>query len=521
MGHQINIIGQFVLQPVLLLIITGLIYVLTRKLFPRLRLGFMFFSLGFSWVGHDLLRQLKNLEMIQIVSLYEWLDKIFIIILIFSAAIIVLKTFDEIIFDRYLLKKAHTPIPTLFRDIIIFLGLFIIVLIVMRFEFGFNLTGLLTSSAILSVVIGLALQDTLSNIISGIVLHIEKPFRIGDWIKTGGNEGEVVEMSWRATRLKTLDGSYIVIPNINISKETILNYYAPARDHAIIFQIGLEYHASPQQVKDELLKCVLDSAYVLKTPEPTVRIINFGDYAVQYEVKIWIEDHSIYKQILDDVMTKIWYRLKRQNIQIPFPVHTVLFHKSEESKAAEPFSDRAARQASIKKIGLFQGMSEADLVEVAERSRIKRFSHRERIIVQGEEGDSLYVVLKGHVGIMSDDGKGNTIPIKDLKEGEYFGEMSLLTGEKRSATVVAHAEVTVLEIASADLLPVLQDNPYLMEGLSRVLAERKLTMQSVVDQAIQNGKVLEKETLSKTMFNRIKAFFSDQFGLSGNIGKKD
>lgn len=501
-------IGVFIVQAVLLWGVTGLAYVLTRKLFPRFRLGVMFFSLGFSWTAHVLLKQLMDLGIVSKILFYVWLEKFFMAVFIFAAAIIVLKILDGLIFDRYLLRKGKARIPTLFRDIIILFVLFIMVLIVMRIEFGFNLAGLLTSSAILSIVIGLALQDTLANIISGIVLHIEKPFKIGDWIKTGGNEGEVVEMSWRATRLKTLDGNYIVIPNVNISKETVLNYYEPSRAHAIVFQIGLDYTVAPQQAKAALLESLHDSAYVLKLPEPAVRMINFGDSAIQYEIKIWIEDHSIYKQILDDVMTKIWYRLKRENIQIPFPIHTVLFQKSQECKVEKAYSDRASRQNCIKGIGLFEGMPEAGLMELAEKSRVKLFSRGERIIVQGQTGDSLYVILKGQVGVISDDGRGNTIPIQGLQEGDYFGEMSLLTGEKRSATVIAQSEVSVLEIASSDLLPILRENTNLMQNLSQVLAERKLTTQNVVNQVIQAQKISEKEALSKTILGRIRAFFS-------------
>lgn len=194
------------------------------------------------------------------------LQRLGIFAVILVGSIIILKIIDKLIFNRYLLKKLNIHIPALYRDILIFIILAIIVIATLRIEFGLKLTGILTSSAIISVIIGLALQDTLSNIIAGIVLHIEKPFKLGDWIRIGEREGEIVEISWRATRLKTIEGNYIITPNTNISKETILNYYEPTKAHEITFQIGIEYPAAPNLVKEILLKSILDCSDILKEP---------------------------------------------------------------------------------------------------------------------------------------------------------------------------------------------------------------------------------------------------------------
>lgn len=424
------------------------------------------------------------------------IQKIGTLLIIFLGSAIILKILDKLIFNRYLLKKLNIRIPVLYRDILIFLALAIIILITLRIEFGFKLTGFLTSSAIISVIIGLALQDTLSNIIAGIVLHVEKPFKIGDWIKIGEREGEIVEVSWRATRLKTLDGNYIIIPNTNISKETILNYYEPVRAHAITFQIGIEYGAAPNLLKEVLVKSIEDCHNVLKEPKPIIHISDFGDHAIQYELKIWIDNHSIYKDIKDDVMSKLWYSFKRHNIHIPYPIRTVYFQKEEEKKDINILE-------IVKKIEFFGDIPEEDLLQIAETSKIKHFTNGERMIIEGREGDTLYVIIKGQVNITN-----RNILIRELGRGDYFGEMSLLTGEKRSATAVAKNEVTVLEINSNSILPVIKKNPNLMEVLSRKLAERKIMTQDTLDKALANEKLMERETLSKNILQRIKGFFS-------------
>lgn len=425
------------------------------------------------------------------------LQKLGIFIGILISSIIILKFLDTLIFNKYLQKKVNIHIPSLYRDILIFILLAIIVVTALRIEFGLKLTGILTSSAILSIIIGLALQDTLSNLIGGIVLHIEKPFKIGDWIKIGSLEGEIIEINWRATRLKTMDGNYIIIPNTNISKETILNYYEPTRAHAITFQIGLEYHVSPNLVKEVILKSISDCADILKEPPPIVYISNFGEYAIEYEIKFWIDNHSLFKNIKDSLMTKIWYNLKRNNIQIPFPIKTLYIQKKEEVS-----SDTSKNVGMIKNIEIFQDLSEEEIYQIAQNSKIKHFTKGERIIIQGEEGDSLYMLTKGSVRVIKDE-----VHIGGLKRGNYFGEMSLLTGERRSATVIADDEVEVIEINSNSLLPIIRKNPQIMEKITKRLIDRERDTSKTLEKAEHKEPVEEREHLFRNLVNKIRGFF--------------
>lgn len=504
---NLHLLQNLVLTPALVLFLIFFFYKLTKRNFQLLRLGAIFFLFAFSLLAYFYLNQITLLFTLPDAAMrvYPWAQKLFIFIIILSGSIITLKIFDEIIFNKYLFRKADIHVPTLFRDIIIFTLLTVIILIIIRIEFGIRLSGILTSSAIVSVIIGLALQDTLANIIAGIVLHIEKPFKIGDWIKIGQQEGEVVEISWRATRLRTMDGNYIVIPNTNISKDIVLNYYEPDKAHAITFNIGIEYTAAPNRVKEVILKAIQDCHLILKNPHPVIYTQNYGDHAIQYEIKIWIDNHAQYKSILDDVMTKLWYSFKRNDIRIPFPIRTVYIQKEEQDKIDTSIE---SRKRSISTIELFQGVSEHEIQQIAESAKLKHFTKGERIIIQGEHNYSLYIIVQGQVGVFSIDAKGNSIPVKDLKEGEYFGEMSLLTGEKRSATIIAQNEVTLLEIGPNDILPTIKKNPALMEALSKKLAERKLSIKDILDKALANEKFLEKEALSKNLLNRIREFFS-------------
>jgi small-conductance mechanosensitive channel len=425
-----------------------------------------------------------------------------------TASLIVLKISDELIFNIYLLRKANVRVPVLFRDILMFTFLAIVVIIMLRIEFGFQLTGILTSSAIVSVIIGFALQDTLANIIAGIVMHIEKPFDIGDWIKVGDREGEVVETSWKATRLRTLEGNYIVIPNTIISKEIIINYHKPTKAHALVFGIGIAYHIPPSKVKEAVLRTISDCSNVLTNPSPRTTIKSFGDSSINYEIRVWIDNHAVANRVQDDILSKLWYSLKREDIQIPFPIRTIYMQKEQDQKDKTQTEAVETKKNIIKNISLFQDIPGGEITHLAELSKLKTFTNEEKIIFQGEEGHSLFIITKGTVNVFTKDMSGNDIAVKDLKEGDYFGEMSLLTGEKRSATLISKGDTTVLEIEAAALSHILHKNPSLIEALSSKLAERKLATKDLLDKAILNDKTTEAEILSKNIFNRIKNFFS-------------
>ncbi len=486
-----------------------LVHRVVKRNFTTLHLGPLFFFLGLAVAGYFILEQIYVFNIARAFSdTGPWLSKLLVFAIIFLGSIIVLKVCDDLIFNRYLLKKEDVQIPTLFRDIIIFTVLIIVVLVTIKVEFGIRITGILASSAVLTVIIGLALQDTLSNIIAGIVLHIERPFGMGDWIKAGDQEGRVAELSWRATRLRTIEGNFIIIPNTNIAKETILNYYKPTKIHSLTFNIGIEYKAAPNKVKELFLKSIDDCKDVLKKPAPAVYVTEFGDHAVEYEVKVWIENHAIYKNIKDDIMTKIWYRLGREKVEIPFPVRTVYLHDSDKIKAAGKAAAGQKKVKVISQVNLFRDVPEDIIRQLAESAWIKHFSLGEKIITEGDAGHSLFVIVNGNVRVTAPGPKGENVILNNLADGEYFGEMSLLTGEKRSATVEAGSDVTLLEIDADAIAPVVEKNPQLIEVMSRELAGRKLETKDIMDKASVAEEKMEKESLSKNIFWKIKDFFS-------------
>jgi small-conductance mechanosensitive channel/CRP-like cAMP-binding protein len=430
-------------------------------------------------------------------------------IVVFFAILFLTKIFSVFFWDYYLFQYRKTHVPALLRSVVNVLILIIAILLIVRFIFDKPLSGLLVASSITAGLLAFALQDFLSGIIAGIALNIEPPFQVGDWVMVGDKEGEVVDMNWRATTLHTLEYTYVVIPNSLISKDQIINFHKPTKLHALILRVGVEYSAPPTQVKEILINCALETRGVVSTPRPISRLINYGDFAITYDIKFWIEDHSLYQNIQSDVMTRIWYNLRRNNIRIPFPIRDVFIHEVvEKTKALEEMNRRRIEDL-LRRVSIFEPLDDEAIRSLASSGRLWRFGRGESIVKQGEIGSSLFIVLEGtcevNIRLASD---GKVVTVGHLHAGDFFGEKSLLTGESRGASVVAETDLEVVEIEKTNILPILEDNPGMMEDLSKHLAERQLINEGF----FKEGKKAEEVAVMRTNYTQrflqsMKVFF--------------
>ncbi|MBA3295966.1 MAG: mechanosensitive ion channel family protein, partial [Acidobacteria bacterium] len=199
--------------------------------------------------------------------------------------------------------------PSILQDAVV-IGL---VVLVGTFAFG---DKLLTTSAVSAVVLGLALQDTLGNAFAGLAIQSEKPFNIGHWVKVGEFEGRVAEVTWRATKLRTKSGNFVVLPNNIVSKEAITNYSEPALPTRLQIEVGVTYDAPPNVVKRAALESIQNCPLVLTAPAPDVLLTSFDASSITYRVRFWIEDYERDEAARDQVRTSIYYAFKRKAIEI-------------------------------------------------------------------------------------------------------------------------------------------------------------------------------------------------------------
>jgi len=326
---------------------------------------------------------------------------------------------------------------------------------------------LLTTSAVGAVVVGFALQDTLGNAFAGLAIQSERPFRVGHWIKVGEFEGRVAEVTWRATKLRTKSGNFVIVPNNIIAKEAIVNYSEPAVPTRLEIEVGVSYSCPPPAVKAAMLEAMRQAPRVLQSPPPDVLLVDFADSSMTYRARFWIQDYEFDSQARDQVRVAIYYAFARRGVEITYPIQIEV---QKDYVPPDPAAARRDRELAVEGIDLFAGLTPEQRASIAAGSATRIYGDGEAIVRQGEPGDSLYVVCSGRVAVVLEPDRRE---VAVLERGNYFGEMSLLTGEPRSATVVARGEAVVLEVQAEIFREIVIESPQAIEGLALAAMTRR------------------------------------------------
>jgi small-conductance mechanosensitive channel len=370
-----------------------------------------------------------------------------------GAAVIVLGSFvviavvDRYLWELYFQQRLHVQVPKLLTEVVRFIILMVAVFLVLQIGYEQSIKGLLIAPGIAAVLIGLAAQDLVGNILAGVSLQVGKPFQHGDWLQVDGKYAEVIEINWRSTRLRTVDDISIEIPHRTLATQTIVNLNRPQRRHAMRISIGLDYAVPPNRAKNVLLHAVANAKGVCPAPKPQAFLKNFGDSAIEYEVRFWLDEYEQYYQVCDAIRSNMWYGLRRHGIRIPFPIRTVQVERPARDKQLEV---QTAARLILRQQPLFRCLSDEQLDALLPRGRVVHFGRDEKLIEQGESGDSMFILVDGEATVLVQR-NGLPTPVAFLRTGDCFGEMSLLTGEKRSATVIAQTDCEVVEIGKAVL----------------------------------------------------------------------
>src|SRR5437016_11349769 len=413
---------------------------------------------------------------------------------------------NRYVWDLYFAKKRQTTIPHFLREVVG--GLIFLLVLLLVLSYGYHaeaqLKGLLAGSGVVAIVVGFAGQNLFAGIIGGIAIQINRPYKVGDWLKVGDTYGEVREINWRSTRLCTNDDIYLDIPNNEMVSHQIVNLHYPTETHAMRIRVSIDYGVPPNRMKDALGRAAQSANNVLAHPPVRVFLVDFGDHAVIYEIKFYMGNHSRINETNDSVRTNVWYELKRQGITIPFPIRTLHVQR----KAALPVQeDQAEAMSILRGERLFECLSEDQLNQMVNQARLKLFGRGEPVIEEGAAGDSMFVMLRGAANVFVSK-NGSKIQVAKLGAGDCFGEMSLLTGEPRSATVRADGDCYVMEIGKPVMAEVLRDAPDCLEKLSELLAQRKMETEGVLKEATRTDEQASKQReYTATFMQRLRTFF--------------
>jgi branched-chain amino acid transport system substrate-binding protein len=428
--------------------------------------------------------------------------------LVLLGSVFFLALLDRFLWHGYFERRRQRAVPKFLRDVAAILFVALSIGFIIGFIYGkAPAASLIAGSGVVAIILGFALQDLLGNVFSGIAIEIGRPFRPGDWLLVDTTYGKVIDVNWRSIRVQTNDDITHEIPNNQIVRNTIVNLSYPAKPHAMRLVVRVDYNVPPNPVKELFVEATKDVPGVLKTPEPVCLLHDFADSAIIYQMKYYMDDHRMHSTTSDGIRTNIWYALRRAGIRTPYPIRKVQFEQDK------PTLEREEEALSgLMNSPLLATLDDQQRRSLVESGRHDRYGSGERIIEQGTPGESMFVLLEGRADVIIETVPGEpTTRVAGLRAGDCFGEMSALTGEKRSATIVAEIDCEVLEIGKEAFSALLKGAPELAEALGELLAERRMANEGFL--AEEAGKAIDEAMRRRNYTARFLNKLGDYFGL--------
>jgi len=361
----------------------------------------------------------------------------------------------------------RSKMPRLFVDMARAMIVLACLAIVLSTVWGLDLGKLVAALGVGSLVLGLALQEPVGNLFSGVMLMMERPIGIGDWVKVGDNLGIVVESNWRSMHLRTRDNDLVIVPNSLLAKGSFVNYSRPAPLHNESILLHFSCDDAPNKVKLVLLEAARSTQGVLTNPSPKVRLSAYAESSIEYEVKLPITEFAQLKDIAEEFRTLVWYAARREGLTMPYPIQTQIV-----APQAEEFPGRSLSQEDLRAFPHF-GLAGGDVPSTISRGSVRKYARGEHVVKEGQRLAGLHLIIRGKVALRSRDPDGNSVEIAQLERGEFFGEKSLLSAAPSDATVTALEDLELLVLESESVHSLIEHTPHLARQLGGVMEARR------------------------------------------------
>ncbi|HEY4185089.1 MAG TPA: mechanosensitive ion channel family protein [Polyangia bacterium] len=404
-----------------------------------------------------------------------------------------------VIFDLLLGRR---QIPRILRDLIQGFAYLIAGFIVLT-RAEVDVTKIFTASVLTTAVIGLALQETLGNLMAGLALQMERDFDLGDWIKIDDRlTGRIREIRWRVTSLVTKNGDLVLVPNGAVARAVLTNFSRPTSAHRQWLYLRMHFRHPPAHVREVVLGGVRGVASIRTDPPADCLLWEFKDDSVTYAVRYWIDDFHRDDSLDAEVRAVVWYALHRAGMEIPFPSRNIhVTEMTEDRLQRKQDEDYARRVDALSRVDVFRALDAEKIDRLTRRLRMAPFGPGEVILREGDPGDSLYVLRSGEVAVRVNV-RGQSREVTTLKAGQFFGEMSLMTGETRTATIVAKTDVECYIVSKDAFQEILEQKPELAATISEILSSRQ---EALGASAEASGPVMVAQ--SQQLLSKIAAFF--------------
>lgn len=414
-----------------------------------------------------------------------------------------------------LLPRVGLLVPRIVQDVSVALGSVVVALSVLS-NAGVSLSGLIATSAVATAVIGFSLQDVIGNVAGGLALQLDTSLEIGDWVKVGDVTGRVTEIRWRYTALETRNWETVLVPNIVLLKSqvTVLGRRQgqPQLWRRWVY-FNVDYRFDPPDVIAAVTQALQSTpvARVATDPAPNVVLMELGESFGRYAVRYWLTELGADDPTDSEVRTLVVFALQRHGMRLSIPAHAIFLTEESKDRAAEKGAkEHERRRRALQRAELFQELTPEELDRIAQGLRFAPFRQGEVVTRQGAEAHWLYLLADGQVAVrVSEDGIEREVA--RLGPGTFFGEMGLLTGEKRAATVVALTDVDCFRLEKETFQAALTQRPELAERVAKVLAARRTGLEAARDNLSQAAAASRRERAEADLLGKIRGFF----GLDG------
>jgi len=412
-------------------------------------------------------------------------------IVLLALGYLVMRLVLLLVFEWLLIRRFDLKVPRLARDLVGLVLYLLLAAAILRAALGLEVGTLLNSAALLTVVVGFALQETLGTLLSGLALTWEQKLVAGSWIEIDGIVGEVQELGWRSLVLRTTLGERVMFSNSQVARTRVRILGEGALAVAVPVRIGVTHEAAPHAVKEVLGQVAADLPLVLAHPAPRILVHEFADSAVVYECRLWTREPWRAADVTDEFLTRAHAALARADMEIPFPQRNI---RMVEAKAGE---DRVAMGLeALESCDLFAGLPESALKLLAGTARWQEFAPGEAVVREGDASRALFVIARGGAVVQ----RGGQ-EIARVGAGEVFGEMAFLSGEPRTATVRADSALAVVEVDSQALGALLFHQNELAVELADRMAVRQ---QELAAHEARAGGASERKSLTGFLLERLQ-----------------
>ena len=383
----------------------------------------------------------------------------------------------------------------LLQDLLAGLIYLVAVFAIIAYVFDLPIQGLLATSGAVAIILGLALQSTLGDVFSGVVLSFSRPYRPGDWISLeGGTDGRVIELNWRATHVLTGRRDLAIVPNSTIAKSKIVNVSSPSGIHGVTITVQLDPKTPPATGAEILDHAILNCRLIVATPAPSVTIKSINASFTEFEITFFVEELASATRAQNQLFDLIFRHLAVAGIDLAMP------QNQPEAVIGDQTSPKLTTGPGrlLELVDIFASLTSDERKAIAGKLNAKSYDQGETLVEAGTVLHSLFIVGTGVLSLTREESEGE-IELMRIGPGDHFGEIGMLTGAPAIAKISAIIPATVYEVKKDDLSPILEARPEVSQGLCRALARRQAA-----------GQLASGELTDAVPMNRLTTWFSER-----------